>query len=331
MSINRKFIMQQFRDKRDGRIIFEVKQSLEGALKESKGKKISLAYGILSRFNCPNTKLSEVIFHNADLHCANLSGADLSFANLQQTDLSGANLSGANLSGAKLFCANLHNANLSGADLSGADLSDADLSEADLHCAKLRHANLTYANLSRANLTDANLSRANLTAADLIKADLIKADLTDADLTDADLKISDLRRANLHNANLRGADLRDAEVFQTVFDDNYTDTFNFKRTRIIPEEGAFFAWKKCQNDVLVKLFIPAEAPRCHAMGRKCRAAFVDVVDVIGAEVGVSLYDTNTTYKVGQRVFADFFNPDWRFECTSGIHFFPTRKEAEVYY
>jgi hypothetical protein len=37
------------------------------------------------------------------------------------------------------------------------------------------------------------------------------------------------------------------------------------------------------------------------------------------------------YKEGEVVYADAFNDDIRVDCTSGIHFFMTKKEAEEWY
>jgi hypothetical protein len=190
-------------------------------------------------------------------------------------------------------------ANLSGANLSGANLSDAYLSDAYLSDAYLSDANLSGANLSGANLSGANLSGANLSGANLSDAYLSGANLSDAYLSGA----------NLSGAN--GADLAIA------------------MTRITPE-GSLIGWKKCQNGVIVKLRIPEEAKRSSAFGRKCRAEYADVLEVIGAEVAISNHDGMTKYEVGARVMPDSFSDDWMEECAPGIHFFLTRLEAENY-
>ena len=80
--------------------------------------------------------------------------------------------------------------------------------------------------------------------------------------------------------------------------------------------------------MIVKLRVPAETKRSHAFGRKCRAEYVDVLDVIGADVGISQHESKTEYRPGQRVTPDLFDENWRYECSSGIHFFITREEAE---
>jgi hypothetical protein len=206
-----------------------------------------------------------------------------------------ANLSGADLSGANLSWADLSGADLSGANLSGAHLSGANLSGANLFGAHLSRANLSGANLSRADLSGANLSRANLSRADLFGANLSRADLSGADLFGANLSPIDIARAS-----------------------------------IVPESGQFTAWKKCRSNVLVKLVVGKNAKRSNATGRKCRAEYVKVLEVIGAEVGISSYNNKTEYRVGQTVSCDKWEENRWVECGGGIHFFLTRLEAENY-
>ena len=101
------------------------------------------------------------------------------------------------------------------------------------------------------------------------------------------------------------------------------------RTRILAQ-GDLIGWKKCRGNVIVQLRIPAAAKRSHAFGRKCRAEFADVLEVIGADVGVSIHDGKTEYRAGQRVTPDSFSTDWQDECAPGIHFYITREEAEAH-
>ena len=228
------------------------------------------------------------------------------------TDLSGANLMSANLMSANLRSANLRSANLRSANLSGANLMSANLSGADLMSADLSGANLMSANLSGANLLSANLMSATLSGANLMSANLSGANLMSADLMSANLS-----GANLMSADLSGADLRSATGSELAV----------ARTRILPD-GALIGWKKCAGDVIVKLRIPADAPRSHAFGRKCRAGFARVLEVHGAKVGISLHDNKTKYIKGKTVTAHQFDPDWMQECSGGIHFYITRAEAE---
>jgi len=193
-------------------------------------------------------------------------------------------------------------------------LEKATEARKDLRGAYLRDANLSDANLSGAYLRDANLSGANLSDANLSGAYLRDANLSDANLSGAYLSDANLSGAYLSGAYLSGA--KDADLAIAM-------------TRILPE-GSLIGWKKCQDNVIVKLRIPEEAKRSHAFGRKCRAEFVDVLEVIGAEVGISKHDGVTKYAVGQRVTPDSFSDNWMEECDPGIHFFLSKLEAEAY-
>jgi hypothetical protein len=199
--------------------------------------------------------------------------------------------------------------NLRGADLQGAGLWGTDLQGATLWGANLRDADLQGATLWGADLEDATLEGANLR----------DANLRDANLEGANLRGADLRDANLEGANLRGADL-DIEKNKHLW-------------QILPEEGSFIAWKKASGYV-VKLEIPAEARRHnHIPSRKCRAEFVkvlEIIDINGDKVSHCNgdYDHEFVYEVGKIARPDNYDPNPRVDCSNGIHFFLTRKEAE---
>ena len=229
-----------------------------------------------------------------------LRGADLRGADLREDDLRGTDLRGTNLRGADLLGTDLRGANLRGTDLREADLRGANLREADLRGANLRGAYLSGTNLYGADLRGANLRGANLYGANL-------------------------RGTNLYGADLRGTNLRgakNAELAQAY-------------TYIVPE-GSIIGWKLCRDNILVKLRIPEEAKRSNATGRKCRAKFADVLEMINLDdkqkqitEAVSLYDDTFKYVVGERVVPkEPWNDDRWEECASGIHFYITRIEAE---
>jgi hypothetical protein len=168
-------------------------------------------------------------------------------------------------------------------------------------------------------------SSVSLRSADLSSADLSSADLRSANLSYADLSSADLSSANLSSANLRSADLSSADLSSAK-----NSELAVAVTRILPE-GVLIGWKKCSGGVIVKLRIPEAAPRSHAFGRKCRAGFVEVLEVIGAEIGVtSNHGPKTEYRVGETVKPDSWDEDFTSECNHGIHFFITRAEAEAY-
>ena len=133
---------------------------------------------------------------------------------------------------------------------------------------------------------------------------------------------ADLSGADLYGANLRGA--KNIPEFQLV------------ETIIVPE-GDIIGWKKCQNNVLVKVLIPKEAKRSNASGRKCRAEYVKVLELIDmsdkrkkVEVALSTYNGKTEYRKGETVKCNKWDEERFNECSGGIHFFITREEAEDY-
>ena len=128
--------------------------------------------------------------------------------------------------------------------------------------------------------------------------------------------------ANLYGANLSGADLYGAKNAERAF----------ARIQFIPETGNFEAWKKCASGVIVKLLIPEDAKRSHGSGRKCRASKAVVLEVFGAEYGQSGGGYGVViYRKGETVEPlNGWDKDRWNVCSSGIHFFLTRIEAEDY-
>lgn len=146
-------------------------------------------------------------------------------------------------------------------------------------------------------------------------------------------------RANLSRANLSGADLGRANLSGANLSEAYlSDIKNMPSFQIVPETGSFTGWKKLAGGIIAELRIPTKAARCNSTGRKCRAEYVEVVNLF-SETGellqlhtfaVSNHDQETRYHIGQEVRPDKWNPDIREECTNGIHFFITRAEAKNY-
>lgn len=154
------------------------------------------------------------------------------------------------------------------------------------------------------------------------RADLNGADLRNASLLGADLRNASLRNASLSNASLNGADLSGASgLFAPM---------------ACPSDGAFIAWKKCRDDLIVKLLIHEDARRLSAAGRKCRcnkAEVLEIQNLDGTNAGTTAYSTHDfsfAYVVGQTVTPDSFCDDRWQECSNGIHFFITREEAVRY-
>jgi hypothetical protein len=75
---------------------------------------------------------------------------------------------------------------------------------------------------------------------------------------------------------------------------------------------------------VIALTIPAEAKRTSSLvGRKCRAEFV-------IPMGSGTSRRGGVYVEGEVFRPDSYDADIRVECTNGVHFFITRREAEEY-
>ena len=179
---------------------------------------------------------------------------------------------------------------------------------------------------SRADLSGADLRSANLSGTNLGSANLSGTNLRSADLSGANLSGTNLRSANLRSANLTGADLSgtlNAEIA-------------IAQTLIVPDVGAFEAWKKLSGGHVAHLRIPAKAKRLNASGRKCRASEAKVIAIYtrdGAKTGEAVpssHDGTFFYQAGSTVKPHSFCEDRWEECSGGIHFFITRTEAEGY-
>ena len=159
------------------------------------------------------------------------------------------------------------------------------------------------------------------------KKDLQGAYLQGAYLQGAYLQGADLRGADLQGADLQGADLRGADLRGSL-----NAVSALARIQFIPETGSFEAWKKCSGGVIVKLLIPEDAKRSHGSQRKCRASKAVVLEVFGAEYARSGGEYGIVeYRKGATVEPlNGWDEDRWNVCSSGIHFFITRLEAEEY-
>lgn len=115
-----------------------------------------------------------------------------------------------------------------------------------------------------------------------------------------------------------------------------------------PEESGFLGYKKAnllnkitgeQSIGIVTLYIPADAKRSSAYGRKCRCNKATVIGIEkrngeklnGEEYDIhSYFDPCFTYHVYDTIVIDDFVEDRWAECAPGFHFFMNKEEARRY-
>lgn len=200
------------------------------------------------------------------------------------------------------------------------DLSGLDLSKINLSCTNLHHVDLSNTNLSDANLSCADLDFANLTYTNLCHADLYGAHLYHADLFNANLEFADLKKANLTEAYLEQANLFNATL---------SEKEQIRKGLVLKKK--MIGYKKCRGNLIVKLEIPKGAIVFSINNDKCRTNKVKVIDIAhGNKIAYSTYDESFTYELGKKIEIKDFNTMYNIECASGIHFFRTEAEAEIY-
>lgn len=201
------------------------------------------------------------------------------------------------------------------------DFSGMNLSYIDGSLCEFRNCNFDHAIMHHSIYHNALFLNCSLHGADLSNSDIQGAALRDNDLSRANISGTNMRASVLEGANLEG-----------ITSSEETRWFRMH----CPEIGAFLGYKKCCNNRLVQLLIPADAKRTSATLPTCRCNKAKVLTIKSFdykrsyEEAWSLVDENFVYRVGEWVEVKNFNEDRWFDSTTGIHFFLTREEAWGY-
>jgi hypothetical protein len=147
-----------------------------------------------------------------------------------------------------------------------------------------------------------------------------------------------------YDITLTDTHVKSLEMYGSYTNSPYMDGFTVEKTHfedtniqpVCPEEGSFIAWKKGDRNTLIKLLIPSDAKRSSGFSRHCRASHAYVMQILDRNrepitEAYGYFRKNFKYTLGQIVYADDWDEDRWEECSHGIHFFMTRKEAEDVY
>ncbi len=206
------------------------------------------------------------------------------------------------------------------------EIWDMDLSGEDLS-----HMDFTLSSFQNTVLDGANFEDSIVENALFDGCSMKGASFKNAKMVTASFRYCDMRECNIEGANLYGAVLEFAKLDGIVSND---DTKWFRLH--CPETGAFLAYKKCVNDRMVQLLVPADAKRTSATLRSCRCNKAKVLTIKSFDFtenfdeAWSLVDEDFVYKRGEWVEVKDFNEDRWQDSTTGIHFWMTRAEAEAY-
>ncbi|MCI8561756.1 MAG: pentapeptide repeat-containing protein [Dorea sp.] len=201
------------------------------------------------------------------------------------------------------------------------DLSGADLSNMDFTLSSFQNTVLDGADFENSSVENALFDGCSMKGADFKNARMVTASF----------RRCDMRGCNIEDATLFGAVLEHADL-EGIISNEGTKWFRLH----CPEKGAFLGYKKCVNDRMVQLLIPADAKRTSATLPSCRCSKAKVLTIKSFdftknfEEAWSLVDENFVYKKGEWVEVKDFNEDRWQDSTTGIHFWMSRAEAEAY-
>ena len=163
----------------------------------------------------------------------------------------------------------------------------------------------------------------------ILKDTLEVAVKNNADLSDAYLSNANLSNANLSNADLSDAYLSNANLFNAIL----SDAEKIRKGVIIDNPVRVF--KKCIKNNIVELELLKGSIVFSINNKKCRTNKAKVISINGmCEKGLkccSSYNNKFIYEVGKNVEVKDFDLMYNVDCSSGIHFFWTKEEAEDYH
>lgn len=201
------------------------------------------------------------------------------------------------------------------------DLSGFNLAGIDFTLSSFQNVCLNGVDLSGAVIENALLDGCSMKRSIFRNTNMKTASMRYCDMTDCDIRGANLFGAVLEHARLDG-----------IISDESTQWFRM----CCPENGPILGYKKCVNDRLVQLLIPADAKRTSATLPSCRCSRAKVLTIKSFdsteefEEAWSLVDENFVYHKGQWVEVKDFNEDRWMDSTTGIHFWMSREEAIAY-
>lgn len=196
--------------------------------------------------------------------------------------------------------------------------------------------NFVNAEFNDCDLTDVEMN--NVT--NFAKASFDKCNFKNACCCGAIFRNTAFYDADLTNVNMYEADFTNADFVRCKLDNIRYDECTCGIALACPEKGSFTAFKKAKlyndNNCIVELQVPADALRSSATTRKCRVSKAKVVAVYtmdGKSIKQNAYSIQTrsfVYKIGKIVEVKNFDKNRWNECSTGIHCFITKREAEQY-
>ena len=275
----------------------------------------------------------ELAIHNYDRIKTHLSDLDLSNVYLVGIDFSFMHLSNINFSGAKLDNTVFHNTDLVNCKFNGAYIRTASFSVSNIFECQFDNTNLYGSIFSRAFIDGTIFDKSGFsTTTSFINCNIIQSKFTN---------IKDIGNYTFTSCTLKNNDISK----------NHYPLH-------CPSHGGFIGWKmihpylsgplssEFSNNILAKLYIPADAKRSSSTTQKCRCSKAKVLELYEVrlmpdnsnKVKIQKWNNDSientfispswekpiismTYTKGEYVYPDSFDDDRWNECSHGIHFF----------
>ena len=211
-----------------------------------------------------------------------------------------------------------------------------DFSELVFREMDLRGMDLSDIRFDLCLFVDVILDGADMSGSSIRNAGLDGCSLKGVNFKNADMYGACMRGCNMEGCNICGANLYSAVLEHANLDGIISDEDTKWFRMHCPETGPILGYKKCVNDRLVQLLIPADARRTSATLPSCRCDKAKVLTINSFDSreefdeAWSLVDENFVYRKGQWVEVKDFNEDRWMDSTTGIHFWMTREEAIAY-
>ena len=244
------------------------------------------------------------------------------------------------------------------ANLNFVDFTDSYFDSVDMNAADLTHVLFNRSTLENVNMKAADIFKSDIKNSNLCNVDFISSLVINCDCDNSSFFNSVMFRCNIWNSNFTHInDFYYSKIVSTFLKDcvftfsDYEDAFadcSMKRTiitpsepveTIVPETGSFIGYKKVRLDNgscgVVRLKVLEDSKRSNGTSCMCRCSKAKVLSIIDERgeyyrQGYSFYDKSFKYKVGEVVEVENFNDNKFLDCTHGIHFFMTEKEAWDY-
>lgn len=259
----------------------------------------------------------------ADFDCMRLSSLVFKDVDLSHDDFSYVSLANATFENVNLWGAIFHNCTLD-----NARFINCNLESALIRCSSCVHCEFVRSNLDDITFRVSNLQHSFFDNVSCNIAHFLYSQLEDVKFETCEFKDATFRGSMLRDVRTYGiCNFENASFTQANLDTH--NKFIENQTGVILKEP-LIGYKKTDENVVIKVEIPAGAIVFSVNGGKCRTNKAKIIDMNGKDVLHSRYNPRFKYTLNQEIEIENFDLRYNIVCAPGFHFFKTYEEAEHY-